>query len=189
MSESISTTVSAEIETLAVEGLPLSRPPNSLKTNRSAPVRNDLLINPPLDQQEQLSMTILHLLEVEPIDDGYSHPAEEIIEKALKKHKTLAPTWIQAIYLKNFNRPAVAAGILRCIGRLKNDLVEPWGRSMAMRGLSHPAAEVREAAIRALEMWGGQESTEALKNHIDSEPVAWLKNYVNQVINDLTKQN
>ena len=187
MSESISVTVSAEIETSAVEGLPLSRPPSSLKTNRSAPARNELLINQPFDRQEQFNMTILRLLEVEPIDDGYSHPAEEVIEKALKKHNTLAPIWVQAIYFENFKRPAMAAGILRCVGRLKNTLVEPWGRSMARRGLSHHDVEVREAAIRALEMWGGQESAEALKNHVDSEPVVWLKNYLNQVIKDLTK--
>jgi len=187
MSESISTTISAEIETSVAEGLPLSRPPSSLKTNRSAPVQNDLLNNQPLDRQEQFRLTILRLLEVEPIDDGYSHPAEEIIEKALKKYNTLAPIWVQTIYLENFKRPSVAAGILRCIGRLKDDLVEPWGRSMARRGLSYPELEVREAAIRALEMWGGQESAETLKTYIDSEPVAWLKNYVKQVINDLAK--
>jgi hypothetical protein len=58
---------------------------------------------------------------------------------------------------------------------------------MASRGLSHTDLEVREAAIRALEMWGGQESIEILKAYIDSERIAWLKSYVIQAINDLTK--
>lgn len=187
MSESISTPVSAEIKTSVPEGLLLSRPPVSLKTNRSTPLQNELVINQPLDQQEQFSLTILHLLAVEPIDDGYSHPAEDVIEKALKKHNISAPLWVQAIYSENIKHPSLAGGLLRCVGRLKNDLVEPWGRNMARRGLSHPDVEVREAAIRALEMWGGQESAEALKNHTDSEPVVWLKNYLNQVIKDLTK--
>jgi len=187
MSELISTTVSAEIKTSASEGLLLSHPPVSLKTSRSAPASTDLLINQPLDPQAQFSMAILRLLEVEPIDDGYSHPAEEVMENALKKDKTLTSAWIEGIYLENFKRPAMATGILRCVGRLKNSLVESSGRNMARRGLSHPDVEVREAAIRALETWGGQESVETLKAFIDNEPVFWLKNYLTQVITDLSK--
>ncbi len=187
MSESISTTVSAEIVTSAAEGLLLSRPPHALRTNSTVPAQNEVLIKQPLDQQEQFSMTILRLLEAEPIDDGYSHPAEEVMENTLKSDKTLAPAWIQAIYLENFKRPSIAAGILRCVGRLKNDLVEPWGRNIARRGLSHSGIEVREAAIRALETWGGRESVETLKAYVDDEPVLWLKNYLAQVITDLSK--
>jgi hypothetical protein len=187
MSETISTPVATEIGISTPEGLPSLRTPVLPRLGNLASAENDF--PKPLDQQEQFSMTILHLLEVEPIDDGHSHPAEEAMENALKRYKVLAPAWIQAIYLKNFKRPSAAGGILRCIGRLKDDLVEPWGRSMAIRGLSHPELEVREAAVRALEMWGGQDSVEALKVYIDGEPVAWLKSYASQVINDLTKSN
>ncbi len=192
MSETVSTPIASEIGISTRKGLSPLRTPAWPREDNSSPAQNDFAIaaddfSKPLDQQEQFSLMILHLLEVEPIDDGFTHPAEEVIEKALKEYKILAPAWLQAIYLKNFKRPSVAAGILRCIGRLPDDLVEPWGRDLASRGLSHPDLEVREAAIRALEMWGGQESAETLKTYIDSEPVAWLKKYGKQVINDLTK--
>ncbi len=138
-------------------------------------------------QQEQFNRTILRLLELEPIEDGYSHPAERIIEDALKRYKQAALTWIQSIYLKNIKRPAIAAGILRCIGSLKRTLAEPWGNVMAINGLSHPDMEVREAAVRALEMWGGRESLEILKIYIDIEQIPWLKSYIKQVIDDLSR--
>jgi hypothetical protein len=138
-------------------------------------------------QQDDFNQNLLRAIELETLEDGYSHPAERIIEDALKRYRSIAVAWIQSIYLKNIKRGTVCAGLLRCIGRLKRDLTKTWGLVMAISGLSHPNMEVREAAVRALEMWGGQEALETLKAYVSIEDVAWLKNYIEQVIQDLSE--
>jgi hypothetical protein len=50
--------------------------------------------------------------------------------------------------------------------------------------LRHKDAEVREAAIRALEKWGGDEALRILRQHRDAEE--WLNDYVRQGTLDLS---
>jgi hypothetical protein len=136
---------------------------------------------------EEFRRNLILSLEEEPIDDGYTHPAERIIKEALVQHKATAANWIQSVYLKNMKRAAVAAGILRCVGRLNRKMMQPWGLVMAISGISHPDIEVRESAVRALESWGGRDSLETLKIYKDIEEVPWLKDYIKQVIVDLSE--
>ena len=74
--------------------------------------------------------------------------------------------------------------MLKCIGRLRRDLVEPWGMIMARTGLAESSIEIREAAITALEAWGGRVSLEILQDH--KESTSWLARYIKQVIEDLS---
>ncbi len=136
--------------------------------------------------QKELEKKLFPLFENEPIEDGYSHPAEKLIEDVCKKYKTVAGTLLLGIYLKNIERPAFITCLLRCIGRLKSDKVVPWGLVMVISSLSHSEVEVRDAAIRALETWGGHESLGVLKVYAEIETVSWLKEYIEQVIRDLS---
>ncbi len=138
--------------------------------------------------EEEFRQKLLLSFEWEPIEDGYSHPAEQIIEDALKRYKSGAINWIQAVYHGHTGRPAIAANILRCIGRLDCNLIEPWGIEMATKGLSNPDVEIRDAAICAFEIWGGAESVATLKDHLKAETVPWLKDYIRWVIRDLSPE-
>jgi len=142
-----------------------------------------------LIEQEKVrfNRNLLHAFELEPIEDGHPHPAERIIKDALKTYNLEAFDWIKSTYLKNITRSAIAAGILRCLGRLSSELTSIWGVVMAASGLLHPDIESREAAVRALEAWGGKESLEMLKAYVDMENVPWLKDYIKQVIIDLSE--
>ncbi|MCL1468472.1 hypothetical protein [Argonema galeatum] len=137
--------------------------------------------------REEFRRNLLRLLELEPIEDGYIHPAERILEDAWKKYRLVFPDWIQSVYIQSFNRSTISAGILRCVGRLPRELVHPWGLVMAIGGLSHFDIEVREAAVRALELWGGRESLYVLKTRVEVETVPWLVDYIKQVIEDISE--
>lgn len=138
--------------------------------------------------QGEFSQELIHLLDMEPIEDGCSHPGEMLINRTLAKQGTASAQWIQAIYHENLNRrPSIAAGILRCLGRLSRNVTHPWGVSLAISGLSNSDIEIRDAAVRALETWGGPESLEALERHLGNESVAWLADYTRRVIADLPR--
>ena len=103
-------------------------------------------------------------------------------------HESIAENWIQPVYLKNIkSRPTISAGILRCMGRLNKNLTTKWGLIMVIVGLASPDVELREAAIITLETWGDNESLEILQTQVEREKENWLKNYIEQVITDLSE--
>lgn len=131
----------------------------------------------------ELAGELKYLLQNEDIEDGVTHPAEAILDNALGEYPDHAPAWIREIF-KRFERtsPSLAAGILRCLGRLSGLATEDWARELAIRGLHHSNIQIRDAAVAALESWLGQESYEALQSQLDTETVPWLKQYIRRVI-------
>lgn len=129
---------------------------------------------------------LIYLLKIESIEDGYFHPAEKLIEDSLKSSKFDPNHWVYAMYFKNVDtEPTLAAAVLRLLGRVPTRQVGEWGLVIAINALSHRDVEVREAAVRALERWGGHEAFNALKSRVDVESIPWLAAYIRQVIIDL----
>jgi hypothetical protein len=136
--------------------------------------------------EEAFSRRLAQAFDLEPLEDGYSHPAEQIIADALQAFGATAFTWLAFAYFEQYDHnPSVAAGLIRCLGRLSHDSAVPWARFLALSGLYHGDVEVREAAVRAFEMWGGQQAIEALTARVSVEPTPWLADYARQVIADL----
>ncbi len=175
----------SSFDCLPLTGFPMAssspRMTNAATTMKSELERLELAFT-----QKELEKILFSLFENEPIEDGYSHPAEQIVEEVCKKYKAMAGALLQGIYLKNVKRTAFIASLLRCIGRQRSEKVAPWGGVMAIAGLSHSEVEVRDAAIRALESWGGHESLWVLKVYAEIETVSWLKEYIEQVVRDLS---
>lgn len=139
-------------------------------------------------EQDKFTRTLLGSFEQEPLEDGYRHPAEDLMKDALIRHKSTAEDWIQDVFLNNIkNRPTVSAGILRCIGRLNRELTRTLGLVMVFAGLLFPDIELREAAILTLETWGDNESLKTLQGYVELEKEPWLKKYIKQVITDLSE--
>ena len=138
----------------------------------------------PVPARTELRRDLLASLEDEPIEDGYSHPGEGIVRDAIDKVGSAAFSWLESVYSENVNRPSICAGILRCVGRQSYRVVDESGAKLARRGLAHADSEVREAAVRAFESWGGPDALSALEAH--SDPVGWLADYIKQVIADLS---
>lgn len=135
------------------------------------------------NQKERFRLALLSAFEEETFEDGFSHPAEKIIEEALRADPKELSTWIQAIFRENINRLSIASGILRCIGRLNVNEIYPWGHIMVLTALENIDPEVREAAVRAAENWEDPFLIKALSDH--EEEVPWLADYINQVVIDL----
>lgn len=124
---------------------------------------------------------ILSSLAAEQVEDGHSHAAEEILESTMASYGFVAE-WTQLLFRDRIHRKmtSVAADLLICVGRLPLAKSMPWGRSMAATALRLDDLELREAAVYAVESWGGAEELELLRNH--SEEVDWLAEYIQQVL-------
>lgn len=138
--------------------------------------------------QAKFADEFLGSFEGEPIENGYPHPAETIAAEALLGNREEAARWISSLYAVHYREGATtAANILRILGRLPRPLALPWGWRLAFAGLFNDDIEVRDAAVRAFELWGGQTSLMVLRAYLSEERVPWLARYIRQVIIDLNK--
>lgn len=127
---------------------------------------------------------LTRLLKDDPIEDGFGHPAEEVLEESLKRNPASTPTWIANVYVEAIGaNPALAAGLLQCLGRLPYQLVQHVGRVLAVAGLQHRHVQVREAALSAIEQWNRAEFRSVLSRHNESVP--WLAEYLHKVLDRL----
>lgn len=136
--------------------------------------------------ERAFSRRLAQALDLEPLEDGFAHPAEMVMADALRAFGATAFTWIAFAYFEyHQSKPAIAAGLVRCLGRLPEALTQPWGSFLALSALYHADVEVREAAVRAFEIWGGRAAIDALTARVSVEPTPWLADYTRQVIADL----
>ena len=129
---------------------------------------------------------LISLIQQEPIEEGYGHPAEDLIEASLKLSPFNPTHWVYNTYVHNTkSHPTIAASVLRSLSRSPRSLIQPWGLLLAIQGLTYEDVEIRDAAVRALERWGGRDAFMALQNQAKKEPVSWLRAYIKQVIVDM----
>lgn len=140
-----------------------------------------------LKAQESFKSELISALRAEHIEDGMSHPAEDIIRSAFERSPEVALQWTQSLFVDNYyKRPAIAGAILRLLGRLPYSLAGSTGTLLTIGGLIHQEIQVRDSAVRALESWGESSSRVVLENHVDKEPAPRLAKYIRQVIKDLS---
>lgn len=126
---------------------------------------------------------IRNAFEAEAVEDGFSHAAETVLERALREHGSAAQRWLQAL-LERTESASFIASILKCLGRIDRPGSESWRAGILREALSHPHAEVRDAAVQAIEAWGDTEAIEILRRHDDSQ--GWLRDYITRVVRDLS---
>ncbi len=107
-----------------------------------------LTVSSPVDGPV-LERTLNELFE-EPIQDGVTHSAERLVAQATR---TSAGRRRLSALLADSGF-AHRVGLLRCIGRIPVRDVAEWGVGRAAEALEDRSAEVRDAAIRALELLG-----------------------------------
>lgn len=124
--------------------------------------------------------------EAAPLGDGTCHPAEKIIDEALRSGAGPSVLgWLRAFCL-DAARPGFAASVLRCLGRQADAGTADWRVELVRDGLATDGVEIRDAAVQAAEAWGDLGMVEALESH--REPVAWLREYIGSVIDDLSRE-
>lgn len=119
-----------------------------------------------------------------PFEDCVYHRSESILEGDLKKEPEFMLA-VMRLFDDSFPNVELLSSLTRCIGRMDHDLITPWGEFLAARSLSHPDPEVREAGVRAFEMWESPEFIPALEAALENETIEWLATYIGGVISDL----
>lgn len=123
--------------------------------------------------------------EAEPIEDGMQHPAEEVIDNAIRSRGS--DRVFDWLYKACFDaeRPSFSASVLRCLGRQIHLGTESWRTKLVQKALTMEDVEIRDAALQAAESWGSLGLRDILKDRVHTEPLPWLRNYMQDVIEDL----
>ena len=120
-----------------------------------------------------------------PIEDGIDHPAEEIIGNAIRSSGSdRVLDWLYGICVDT-ERPTFSASVLRCLGRQILPGTVLWRTELVRKALEIDDIEIRDAALQAAESWGGLEMRALLKTKVQTEPIHWFRNYMQDVIEDL----
>jgi len=147
----------------------------------SAPVAQQSL--PPEQIRDRLDTMLSAAFEAEPVEDGVTHHAERILERALDTGDQSTALGVVAALCVDTARPGFSAATLRCLGRLTPPGSSAW-RSAVVRGaLAHSDVELRDAAVHAAESWGDPNLIDVLLAHREAE--RWLAEYISEVTEDL----
>ena len=134
-------------------------------------------------EQERLANRLWTAFAADPLEDGVSHPAEEIIGEELRsKEGKHVLDWFRTLSL-DAERPSFAASVLRCLGRQTPPGTDSWRAEFVKAGLAMNDVEIRDAAVQAAESWGDRNLADVMKAHSEAEP--WLREYIEDVISDL----
>jgi hypothetical protein len=123
--------------------------------------------------------------EAEPLEDGIDHPAENIIGDAIRS--TGSGRVFDWLYRACFDSeyPTFSASVLRCLGRQMSPGTKSWRAKLVQKALTMDDVEIRDAALQAAELWGGLGMRDILQIRLQTEPLQWLRDYMQDVIEDL----
>lgn len=138
------------------------------------------VIDPAVGQRRALFNDLCRSFETEPFESGIGHPSESIIEHTLDDERSLH--WL-AQFCTDESDPAIAAGVLRCLGRFPDAGNRSWRDALIRAALESSDFEIRDAAVQTAESWGGEGIIEILESH--QEPETWIREYIEDVIDDL----
>lgn len=117
-------------------------------------------------------------IEAEPVEDGISHPGEDIIAEIAA---TYGDDALVDLILET-EPPVLAANLLRLHGRTAKP-VAPLRRRLVEQAMQSDSVEVRDAMVQAVELWEDKESINLIANR--EEPVSWLADYIRRVAEEL----
>ena len=136
-----------------------------------------------IEKQSKLAIWLYSAFEDEPFENGMDHPADQIIEDALRSAGDERILEQLGALCLDIERPSFASSILRCLGRQTDIGNASWRSGLVRDALATDDIEIRDAAVHAAEFWGGTEIVDALISH--NEPVPWLQDYIREVVDDL----
>lgn len=118
--------------------------------------------------------------EAEPLEDGMSHPAELVIEKALRSTESaFVLDWLKSLCL-DVERPAFSASVLQCLGRQTVPGTSKWRAELVRGALGLDNIEIRDAAVQAAELWDDENLADVLRSHDEAKP--WLREYIEEIL-------
>lgn len=138
----------------------------------------------PEDQEwTRITANLRAVFEADALEDGIDHPAEQIIGKVLRSDEDHYVLERLRMLSSDAESPSFAASVLRCLGRQASPGTASWRAGFVRSGLSMENVEMRDAAVQAIESWGERDLIDVLRTHQEPEP--WLREYIQDVIDDL----
>lgn len=131
------------------------------------------------DPRPSLERQVRCAIAEEPVEAGYSHPAEAILAKAVINQPREVIEWLVHLLTEERNYGLVG-DILACFGRAVEKSPPWWAYNIAENALLSSSVAVRDSAAQTLELWGTSAALRIPKKH--DESVGWLRNYIEEVI-------
>ena len=138
-----------------------------------------------IEKPDKLEISLYSALEAEPLEDGMDHPADQIIEIALRNTRDERILEQFGVLCLDIERPSFASSILHCLGRQTDIGNAAWRAGIVHSALTTDDIEIRDVAVHAAEFWGGAKIVDVLMSHNEPEP--WLRDYIREVIDDLAE--
>jgi len=130
----------------------------------------------------RLEIGLHNAFDDEPVEDGETHAAQDIIREALQSpRQSEVLAWLRSFAL-DVEHPVFAAYTLRCLGREAKIGTPEWRADLVRDALALTDIEIRDAAAQTAESWGGPEIRDVLQFH--SEAVPWLRAYIDDILED-----
>lgn len=119
-----------------------------------------------------------------PVEAGVSHAAETLVGVWLTADARLAGNLLCGVF-RTLTPLPLRADFLLILGRALagRGPIPDWAYKLASEALMMPHLEIRDAAIRVLETWGGPRAGHLLRTHLQrgTEP-QWLAEYVEEIL-------
>lgn len=119
-------------------------------------------------------------------EDGCNNEATNLFDSMLQKNKYVAISWLYEFWCDHQDDPIVFEGLIRLIGRITDKGYWKTLFSIVRNGFSDNNPEIQEAAIMVAESWRTKACLVALSNTSYESP--WIRNYANQVIEELKEE-
>ena len=134
------------------------------------------------DGREQLETALWNAFDAEPLQDGITHPGEEVIAASVQGSEK-ALDWLRHFALAT-TAPAFAASTLRCLSRIDIGTLR-WRAQLVADALASDDVQMRDAALQAAEEWGGEHLRALLESRLANEPVDWLRQAMEDVVQSM----
>jgi hypothetical protein len=174
------TTPTPDVKILPDDIRSLLRPITSSATHislESALSRTDEL------QIRKLEVDIIHEVENQGFEDGFEHPAEDLVRQYMDHYPSLTKRWLQQTFLRNYRSSEIIVAILKTIAHFNLSQIDPECKILSVAALSHKNPEVREAAISVFDAWSTPDAIDYLENYNENKP--WLTHYRDKVLQQL----
>lgn len=132
-------------------------------------------------EEPQFAQHIKYLIDREPVENGFRHPAEKILDEAISDQEDNAILWIESILEQK--DPYLVASVIACLGRVAEKSHPVWAIDIVGKALEHSDVGVRDAAAQALESWETPQVLDLLTKHKDK--VSWLQEYISKIVTQL----
>ncbi len=130
-------------------------------------------------ETESESLDAIHrAIERQPVEDGDSHPAEELVADHIERFDGGG----LVEHALSGDGSTHAPELIRLMGRTP-EIAPDLRRLIVGRGLASGDLAVRDASIQAVETWEDPSLIALIRAHRD--PVGWLAEYAEMVVRDL----